>query len=538
MIPPALNNCNLMTLKGKFILAVVTILLLSYGALIVYISDLQNRLIIGQAEQQARMLYKQILLTRQWVSDHHGLFLVQSATARPNTFLHEPVMTTETGLVLVKRNPAMVTRELSEYAARTGMGWFRVTSLRPVNPGNAPDAFEQDSLRSFDQGASERLALDRKDDGKVLRYIAPLVTETSCLSCHSEHGYQPGDIRGALSITIPITWADAVIRTTNQTLLLLGLLSVLTAAVVMFLLFSRLVARPIRQLSSAMAAFPEHQVESLDLPAANDEIGNLSASFRDLCQRLFLSQQALATASEKGFRAEKLATLGQLTAGIAHEINNPLAGMLNCVKTMQNEPDNIELQKRYLALLHKGLKRIELTMRQLLNYGRAAPLHLHQANIDAIILDCLELLEYQLRDIALNLDLRCNDLCRIDSEIIKQIVMNITLNAAQAMPGGGRLNIATREEDGTMTLTIEDSGPGIDPEIQDRIFDPFFTTKEVGEGTGLGLAVTLAAVQRLGGRVDVRSQPGAGAAFIVTLPIDHQCLPSIEEPLDTTEKLS
>ena len=527
-----------MTLRGKFILAVVIILMFSYGALLIYISDMQNRLVIGQAEQQARMLYKQILLTRQWVSDHQGLFLIQSATAQPNIFLPEPVMTTENGLVLVKRNPAMVTRELSEYAAKTGMGWFRVTSLRPVNPGNVPDAFERDSLLSFNQGTDERLALEIQNGGRMLRYTAPLVTETSCLPCHSEHGYQLGDIRGALSITIPITWADAVIHANNRTLLLLGLFSVLAAALIMLLLFNRLVARPIRQLASAMAAFPEQRIESLDLPATQDEIGSLGAGFKALCQRLTVSQQDLAAASEKGFQAEKLAALGQLTSGIVHEINNPLAGMLNCVKTMQEEPDNAGLQKRYLELLHKGLKRIEQTMRQLLNYGRVAPLHLHQANIDAIVVDCLELLGHRLRNIELKLDLCCNDPCCIDSELVKQIVMNITLNAIQAMPGGGRLGIASREEDGGMILTIEDSGPGIDPEIQARIFDPFFTTKEVGEGTGLGLAVTQAAVQRLGGRIDIRSQPGTDTAFIVTLPIDRQHLPTSEDAPEAIEKHS
>ena len=123
-----------------------------------------------------------------------------------------------------------------------------------------------------------------------------------------------------------------------------------------------------------------------------------------------------------------------------------------------------------------------------------------------------------------NLDLRFNNLCCIDSEAIKQIVMNITLNATQAMPDGGHLNIASREENGSVVLIIEDTGIGIAQELLDRIFDPFFTTKEVGEGTGLGLAVTLAMVQRLNGQIDVQSQPGRGSTFIVTLPIDRQCL--------------
>jgi hypothetical protein len=251
-----------MTLKGKFILAVVAVLTLSYGLLIVHASNLQHRLIIGQAEQQARMLYRQILLTRQWVADHQGLFLVQDETAPSNAFLHEPVTTTTSGLTLVKRNPAMVTRELSEYAAKSGLGWFRVTSALPVNPANAPDPFEQESLRRFSAGQTEHLAIDRNQDGRVLRYAAPLITETSCLACHSEHGFQPGDVRGALSITIPIAWADAFIHTNNQTLLLLGLASVLTAAAVMLLLFNRLVAGPLRRLSQAMAVFPEQTAYS------------------------------------------------------------------------------------------------------------------------------------------------------------------------------------------------------------------------------------------------------------------------------------
>jgi signal transduction histidine kinase len=515
-----------MTLRGKFILAVVCILTLSYGLLMIYTSHLQNGLVVGQAEQQARMLYRQVVLTRQWIADHQGLFLVQTESARPNAFLNESTITTETGLTLVKRNPAMVTRELSEYAARSGLGWFRVTSLKPVNPGNAPDAFEEASLRRFAAGESEHLAIDRNTHGRVLRYAAPLITETSCLTCHSEHGYQTGDIRGALSVTIPIAWADTVIHGNNKTILLYGLLSVLTAAAVMLLLFNRLVTRPLHQLAHAMAIFPEQPVDALDLPNAQDEIGRLSTSFIALCQRLASSKQELAAAGEKGFRAEKLAALGQLTAGIAHEINNPLAGMLNCVKTMQEEPENLDLQKRYLPLLHKGLRRIELTMRQLLNYGRVEPLRIHKVDIDTVILDCLELLGYRLRNIVVNLDLRFNALCCIDSEAVKQIVMNITLNATQAMPEGGSLHIASREEKGSIILTFEDTGMGIDEEKQHRIFDPFFTTKEVGEGTGLGLAVTLAMVQRLGGQIEVRSQPGKGATFIVTLPIDRHCLNS------------
>ena len=519
-----------MTLKAKFLLAMVLILTLSYGLLMIYTSHLQNRLVIGQAEQQARMLYRQVLLTRQWIADHQGLFLVQTTTTRPNAFLNEPVITTDTGLTLVRRNPAMVTRELSEYAAQSGTAWFRVTSLKPVNPVNSPDDFEQESLLAFQQGTLERLSIKQTGDGRVLRYTAPLKTEASCLACHSEHGYHAGDIRGALSISIPIAWADAAIRANNNYILFFGALSILAAASIMLLFFDRLVTRPLHVLAKAMASFPEKKQELPALPARQDEIGHLATSFAELCNRLESSRQALAVANEQGFRAEKLAALGQLTAGIAHEINNPLAGMLNCVKIMEKEPENQELHARYLPLVHKGLRRVELTMRQLLNYGRVEPLQIRQVDIDAVILDCLELLGHRLHNIIVNLDLRFNNLCCIDNEAVKQIVMNIALNATQAMPEGGQLHISSREENRAIVLVIADTGTGISEEMQKKIFDPFFTTKEVGEGTGLGLAVTLSLVQRLGGQIDVASQPGKGSTFTLILPLERACLQAPAEP--------
>jgi signal transduction histidine kinase len=527
-----------MNLKGKFILAVTAILTLSYSGILLYTAHLQNRLILGQAEQQAKMLHRQIILTRQWIADHQGLFLLQSQVTPSNAFLEEPFLTTTSGQVLVKRNPAMVTRELSEYATQSGMGWFRVTSLHPVNPANSPDPFEHKSLKSFQQGAKEQLLIEQSGNNRVLRYAAPLVTESSCLGCHGEHGYTPGDIRGALSVTIPIGWAEAAISRNNRIILLLGVFSVLVVAIVMLLLFNRLVGAPISRLAEAMAAFPDTPPTPLESPRNSDEISRLTHTFTDLCQRLADSQRSLTAASEQGFRSEKLAALGHLTAGVAHEINNPLAGMLNCVNLMQQEPTNRELHQRYLPLLHKGLKRIESIMRQLLNYGRVAPLRIHEVEIDTVILDCLELLGHRLRNIVVNLDLRFNSLCCIDSEAIKQVVMNIALNATQAMPNGGCLDISSREEKGVVVLTFADTGMGMSSELLDRIFDPFFTTKEVGEGTGLGLAVTQSLVQRLGGRIEVTSIPGQGTTFVVELPVDRQCLQrnQNEEPKNADEK--
>jgi signal transduction histidine kinase len=231
---------------------------------------------------------------------------------------------------------------------------------------------------------------------------------------------------------------------------------------------------------------------------------------------------------QQAFYSEKMASLGQLTAGIAHEINNPLGGLLNCVKTMQEEPENLELHKRYVPLLDKGLKRIEHIMRQLLNFGRKATLTYSKVNIDEIIRECFELLEYKLKDIGLTLDLTLTENYNIDVEALRQIMVNTALNAIQAMPGGGSLSVSTKRTHTRVVIAIQDTGSGIDPIIMNKIFDPFFTTKEVGEGTGLGLAVTYSLVEQMNGTIEVESELGKGTSFTISLPANQEQLKSTD----------
>ena len=513
-----------MKLKYKFILIIGLVLAVSYTIILLYMTSLQNDLVIGQAKHQARMLHRQLLLTREWVSDHHGLFVVKTDGVIENPYLDSPNLHTESGVTLVKRNPAMVTRELSEYALKAGYGWFRVTSLKPVNPLNKPDEFEQSSLELFEKEDLQEYIEIRTGDGeKNLRYIAPLKVKPTCLSCHSKHGYKVGDIRGALSISIPIEWADRIIKKNNTTILVFGIISVLTVTLLLYFLFNALVSARLSGLEKVMDNYPDSPDPDLMLPQGDDEIGRLSSRFAALCDRLERSRHKLDQAQEQAFYNEKMAALGQITAGISHEINNPLGGLLNCVKNMQDEPENHTLHARYLPLLDKGLRRIENIMRQLLNFGRNVPLQLRKVNIDDEIRECVSLLEYRMENIELNLDLNISESHCIDTEAIKQIVVNIGLNAIQAMIDGGKLTIGSRQADNRLFIVIRDNGPGIPTDIIDQIFDPFFTTKDVGQGTGLGLAVTYALVQKMGGTISAASEPDNGCIFTVELPVTEQC---------------
>lgn len=509
------------SLRTKFIIFIGAIISAFYLFMLYRTSIFDESMILRQAEQQARMLHKQILLTRQWASDHNGLFILKRTGVEPNPYLDLPTVSDGRGATYFLRNPAMITRELSAYASRDGLGHFEVTSLNPINPKNSPDEFEKMALQTFADGTKEIFEVEESDHGRVVRFIAPLMVSKSCLSCHARHGYALGDIRGALSITIPINWADDLIRKNTHALILIGVTSIIFVTIALFLMFESLIVQRINWLFQAMESFPEDPPEQAQYPLAfRDEIDNVNESFILFCDRLKKSQDELLKTKAQAHLSEKMASLGILTAGIAHEVNNPLGGMLNCVKSMRETPEDKELIERYLPLLDKGLRQIELTMRQLLNFGRNEPLKVRQVDLNTLFKECTELLSYKLKNISLQTHISVSTEHMLDAEALKQIIINIGLNAIQSMPDGGTLTIDCQQTTGELTLLFQDTGCGIAVQDMPFIYDPFFTTKDVGEGTGLGLAVTYSLVQRMNGKIVVDSQEGAGTTFTITIPVD------------------
>lgn len=511
------------SLRTKFIIFIGAIISAFYLFMLYRTSAFDEKMIFKQAEQQARMLYKQILLTRQWASDHNGLFVLKQKGVEANPYLDLPTVTDALGHIYFLRNPAMITRELSSYAKRDGLGYFRVTSLRPINPQNVPDEFEKTSMIAFAEGAEEVIALDDSDMGRVVRFIAPLRVTSSCLGCHAPHGYSEGDIRGGLSISIPISWADDLIRRNIHDLILIGVASIFFVTVALFLMFETLIVHRISRLTQAMDNFPDDPPEEFLLPSVfRDELDSVNDNFVLFCDRLKRSREELLKTKAQAHLSEKMASLGILSAGIAHEVNNPLGGMLNCVKSMRENPDDREQTERYLPLLDKGLRQIEMIMRQLLNFGRTEPLKARKIDLRILFSECTQLLSYKLNNIVLDTNIAVSTEHLVDSEALKQIIINIGLNAIQAMQQGGKLSIECREFGDELILNFQDTGQGIAEENMPHIFDPFFTTKGVGEGTGLGLAVTYSLVQRMHGKISVDSRPGEGTIFTITIPTNRE----------------
>ncbi len=228
----------------------------------------------------------------------------------------------------------------------------------------------------------------------------------------------------------------------------------------------------------------------------------------------------LATRQQIG-RSEQLASVGRLAAGVAHEINNPLTGVL-AFADMMREKENMDQQDQQdLELIIRETKRVREIVRGLLDFARETPFVQKPLDMNELIRQTLRLLGKReaFQNIFMVEDLGDHlPLVNVDKNQLQQVILNLTLNACQAMADGGTLMVATSTDNGRVVVKVTDTGCGIRPEQLDKIFEPFYTTKPVGKGTGLGLSVSYGILQQHQGTLEVESELGMGSTFIVTLP--------------------
>jgi two-component system NtrC family sensor kinase len=229
--------------------------------------------------------------------------------------------------------------------------------------------------------------------------------------------------------------------------------------------------------------------------------------------------------------AGRLAAVGELAAGVAHELNNPLAAIQGFAQLLTKSNDSSEATKKDLDTIYREAQRAARITQDLLSFARKHKPERQIISINEALEKTLELRVHQMKvnNIELSVQLQPDvPLTMADFYQMQQVFMNIILNAEQAMieaHGRGRLLVKTRAVDGVIQMTFIDNGPGIPKENLERIFDPFFTTKEVCKGTGLGLSVCYGIIQAHGGRIYAKSEPGKGATFVVEIPIITQDAP-------------
>jgi len=293
-------------------------------------------------------------------------------------------------------------------------------------------------------------------------------------------------------------------------------------AIAMIAFLFGFITNPIKSLSKQMDA----TTLTDDLPplpsVRQDEIGILQKSFYRMLKRIKEDERERVRTQRNLLLTEKMAAIGKLTAGVAHEINNPLGGALNCIYHFRKGSLPSERQGEYLQLMEDGIKRIQKTVTNLLEYARTPKLERTATDLNTIVDNSLSLLDYQIRKNQIHVVREISDklpLIEVDRNQMSQVLVNVFLNSIQAMGERGTLKIGIGTSNERLILTIADTGKGIPGDVLPKVFDPFFTTKGEGRGTGLGLWITQGIVERHGGTIQITSQEGVGTTVEVQLPL-------------------
>jgi signal transduction histidine kinase len=357
--------------------------------------------------------------------------------------------------------------------------------------------------------------------------------------------YAPLQVRqqpmGILVVVLPSNYIVSTEATSRNTFSLV--FSLVTAGVIVIgYLLSQSIARPIlklRTISQAVAAGDLEQSTGLESP---DEIGDLASAFDTMTVRLrerteeaarlyaetVQRNKELADANSRLqatqaqlVQSEKLAAVGQLTAGIVHDVKNPLAVIKGLAEELREEPGLVEPVREQLTVIRDNAARANTIVSDLLKFARQSKPEMKPLDMRESVEAAVRLTEYLARkgNVKVIVDLPSRAAVGVyDPQQIEQVLINLIQNAIQAMPGGGMLRVNLSLAAGAMAIAIADTGIGIPPENLTRVFDPFFTTKPEGEGTGLGLSVSYGIVSRHGGKIGVESKVGQGTTFTILLP--------------------
>jgi signal transduction histidine kinase len=297
-----------------------------------------------------------------------------------------------------------------------------------------------------------------------------------------------------------------------------------------------LVLRPIRDLERATRRIANGDLTVHVAEGRSDEIGGLARSFNSMADSLRASRDEITEwnrtlehrveeAGERLVQAEKMASLGRMAGGIAHEFNNMLGGILGIAEEAA-EDDSLEEVRTSLEVIARTAARAEVVTGNLLRFARPGPGRpAEPIDLPALMADAAALVETdaEKRNVAVTLDVRPAPDMTGRPEEIHQVVLNLLMNAVQAMPDGGDLRVIARPEESEVVIEVSDTGVGIAEEDRPRVFEPFFTARPEAEqpGTGLGLAVVYAIVDGHDGSVDIESEPGRGTRVLVRLPVVH-----------------
>ena len=384
---------------------------------------------------------------------------------------------------------------------------------------------------------------------RVLAVIRPIENQPSCWEADCHFHSRDQQVLGVIDANLTLAKVDA--RYARQKAQIVGATALALSLVcgISMLFVWQLVYRPVSDLISGMRKVARGRLDHRLTPRSRDELGEVAETFNGMAADLAAARQELTDwartleqrAAQKAAEldranrlmttSERMASLGRLAATVAHEVNNPLFGILNYARLTRKDieradppPAQRERMLEQLQIIERESRRCGELMRNLLMFARQSPRRIEPADLKQVIERAASLVRHRYELTGITLEQQyAPDLPPVpcDANQIQQVVLGLLVNAAEAMPGGGRVTVsAALDGAGAHALIrLRDNGPGIPSDVLPQIFEPFFTTKEDEHRTGLGLAVARSIVEQHGGTIAAQSAPGAGAEFTIQLPL-------------------
>ena len=411
---------------------------------------------------------------------------------------------------------------------------------------------------------SDRFRIYRAEGSRVLGIITPIENEPACsnAACHAHPATT--QILGVLDTNLSLAKVDESVAQDRHRMIPFFAVALISLLALCAVFIRTVVHKPLQALKQGTERVATGELGAQIPVTSNDEIGELAQSFNEMSGKLLLAQaeitawahtleervdektRELEQAHKRMLHVEKMATIGKMAAVVAHEINNPLSGILTysrvvkrwILKSATALPKHDEMADS-LDIIASESKRCGDLVQNLLSFSRVSPMNLTWCDLSKVIDRCVKLVQHKMDmgGVQLGLNL-APDLPPVhcDPNQIEQVVLAMVINAIDAMPQGGNLWISTQTHDGHIKLTVRDDGIGIPEEHLPHIFEPFYTTKESG-GSGLGLAISQSIVERHGGSIEVESVVGQGTTFLIFLPVDTRCPAASNEAKDTTAEV-
>ncbi len=371
--------------------------------------------------------------------------------------------------------------------------------------------------------------IQRENGGRVRErvyyFVKPVLNHPECFQCHN----QKEEIVGVLAISNSLREMDGEISKVKRDGVIIAIITIGSLCLLLGLLFLKFINIPITELIGVIRRVEEGDLSVRADLESKDEMGRLAWNLNIMIEKLdFAKREAEKYHQELVQRADRMASIGELASGIAHEIRNPLAGIQGAMQILADGFPKEDPRKQVTDEVQKQIHKLERLVKDILNYAKPTPPHYIPTDVNELINKVLSFFVTQqhgrLKEFRIEKKLFTPlPKIMVDPNAMEQAFLNITLNAQKAMPTGGTFMVSTlhlnrKEDDGNgVQIIFEDTGIGIPKENLSKIFNPFFSTRP--DGTGLGLSITKNIVEQHGGIIEVESQLNAGTKFTITLPV-------------------